>query len=338
MTINYTVTLSDPHSSLTAQEAAGCVANLRAALEIYSRHLQGEGVVDVLLRIGTEGGERASGRSPEAVFVRQLDDGRYLAEPGAVAELRTGADPNGATCDIELTLAPSYLRSVIWLDPDPATRATPVPAGKFDAVSLFLHEIGHGFGFNGYGDEAGNVAGKYLTTYDALVRHADGNPLFTGAEATEAYGRPVPLSTGELANYMHYGRVAADGLNLGAMEGATYSPAGVRWYIDRLDLAFFRDLGLNAVENPIADVGGSRFQGHVANDDYVGGVGADTIDGGAGDDRALGGAGNDSLTDPAGSNYLRGEEGDDRIVGDGEQFLSHLAAPLVVIQSLQSSV
>jgi len=315
MSFNYTVTLSDPNSSLTAQEAAGCVANLRAALDIYSRHLEGAGTIDVLLKIGTEGGDRASGRSPEAVFVRQLLDGRNLAEPGAVSELRTGADPNGATCDIELTMSPAYLRSIIWLDPDPTNRATPVPAGKFDAVSLFLHELGHGLGFNGYGDEDGHVTGNFVTTYDALVQQQGGNPVFTGAHAMAAYGRAVPLSTGEFANYHHYGRVSADGLDFNQMEGSTYAPAGYRWFLDKLDLAFLRDLGIRTVESPIADPGGSRFQGFAANDVFTGGVGADTIDGGGGNDQVFGGAGNDSVSASDGSNYLRGDEGDDRITG-----------------------
>ncbi|MEW5685746.1 MAG: calcium-binding protein [Pseudomonadota bacterium] len=259
--------------------------------------MSGVGELEILLRITPEFGGRASGRSPEAVAVGRLPDGRTLAEAGAAYELRTGSDPNGATCDIELTLDPEYLRKFIWIDPDPATRSVKVPTDKFDAVSLFLHELGHGFGFNGYGDEAGHVAGGFLTTYDAQVQFQSGYPVFTGAEAAKVYGRAVPLSPGDINNYTHYGRVEADGLNLGVMEGATYSPAGFRWYLDKLDLAFLRDLGLNAVENPSADPGGSRFQGFASDDVLSGGIGADTLSGGGG------------------SNYLRGAEGDDSIVG-----------------------
>lgn len=314
MSFNFTITMNDASNALSAQEAAACVANLRGAMEIYARHFTGLGTIDVVLDIKAEG-SLGSGRSPTAVTVSTLPDGRTLAEGGANAELRTGNDPNGVTADIELTLPVDYLRKVLWLDPDPTTRAATVPAGKFDAVSFFLHELGHGFGFNGYGDEDGDVSGNFVTTYDALVQDQNGHPVFVGAEATAAYGRPVPLSTGEINNYLHYGRTGADGVDASLMEGSTYSPAGFRWYLDKLDLAFFRDLGIQTVNSPIADVGGARFQGFGGNDSYVGGVGNDTIDGGSGDNTVMGGAGNDSLSAGSGSNYIRGEDGDDRIVG-----------------------
>lgn len=316
MSFAYTVTLSDPANSLTSAESAAVIANLRGALEIYSRHLTGAGSVDVHLIIGTTGGDRASGRSPQAVHVGSHTDGRHLAEPGALAELRTGVDPNGPTADVELTLAPDYLRKILWLDPDPFTRAASMPADRFDAVSLFLHELGHAFGLNGWGHEStGFVAGDWVSTYDALVRSHDGKPVFVGTNAVAFYGSALPLSTGKHANYHHYGEDASDGLELGLMQGSTYAPHGFRWFLDGIDLAIFRDLGLNAVQSPIADTGGSRFQGFAAADTLVGGIGADTLDGGSGDDRLMGGDGADRLSDPSGANFLRGEAGDDQLVG-----------------------
>ena len=315
MTFQYTVTLSDPTGVFSSQQAASILANARGAMDIFSRHIDGQGVMNVVILADLSGNAVGTGRSAVAVN-KAVVNGKQVIHEGAVAELLTGVDPNGDGFDIEITLPPGYLANSLWLDPDPVNRGTPVAPTKFDAVSFFLHEVGHALGFNGRGDEAtGVVSGQFLSTYDALVQTQNGFPVFTGANAMAVYGGPVPLSTDIINNYHHYGRVAADGLELNLMEGSTFAPSGFRWYIDQLDLAVFRDLGLTTVASPIADAGGSRFIGHVANDTLTGGVGGDTLNGGAGDNRLFGAAGSDSINTTAGSNYLRGDDGADTIVG-----------------------
>ena len=315
MSFQYTITLSDPTNALTSQQASAALANLTGALDIYARHLTGSGVLDVVLQVDLSGRTVGSGASAAAATTGSLN-GKTTLEEGAVHELRTGVDVNGSAGDIIIGMPPAYLANDLWLDPDPSTRSTPVQAGKFDAVSFFLHELGHALGFNGRGDgNTGIVSGQFLSTYDTLVATSGGFPVFTGANAVAAYGGPVPLSTGIVNSYTHYGRVTADGLDLGMMEGSTYAPAGVRWYLDVLDLAFFRDMGLTTVSSPIADAGGSRFQSFAGSDSLNGGIGADTLIGGAGNDQLLGAEGNDSLTDSSGTNYLRGGDGNDAIQG-----------------------
>jgi Ca2+-binding RTX toxin-like protein len=301
MTFKYTVTLSDPTNALSASQAAGVIANMQGALDIYSRNITGQGTLDVLVSVDLSGRTLGSGRSLVAV-TKAVVDGKTVIYEGAAAELITGVDPNGSNYDIEVTLPPSYLNNTLWLDPDPTTRSTPVAAGKFDAVSFFLHEVGHALGFSGRGESnTGVVTGTTLSVYDTFVKTVNGVPVFTGPNAVAAYGGAVPLSTGEFNSYSHYGRVSADGLNLNLMEGSTYSPAGVRWYVDAIDLAFFRDMGLTTVTTPVADSGGSRFQGFAANDVMSGGSGPDILLGGAGDDTLQGAGGNDTLDGGAGT-------------------------------------
>jgi Ca2+-binding RTX toxin-like protein len=301
MTFKYTVTLSDPTNALSASQAAGVIANMQGALDIYSRNITGQGTLDVLVSVDLSGRTLGSGRSLVAV-TKAVVDGKTVIYEGAAAELITGVDPNGSNYDIEVTLPPSYLNNTLWLDPDPTTRSTPVAAGKFDAVSFFLHEVGHALGFSGRGESnTGVVTGTTLSVYDTFVKTVNGVPVFTGPNAIAAYGGAVPLSTGEFNSYSHYGRVSADGLNLNLMEGSTYSPAGVRWYVDAIDLAFFRDMGLTTVTTPVADSGGSRFQGFAANDVMSGGSGPDILLGGAGDDTLQGAGGNDTLDGGAGT-------------------------------------
>ncbi len=302
MSFQYTVTLSDPTNALSASQAALVIANMKGALDIYSRNITGQGTLDVLISVDLSGRTLGSGRSLVAA-TKAVVDGKTVIYEGAASELITGVDPNGASAyDIEVTLPPAYLNNTLWLDPDPTTRSTPVAAGKFDAVSFFLHEVGHALGFNGRGDaNTGVVSGNTLSVYDTFVQTQNGVPVFTGPNAVAVYGGPVPLSNGAFNNYNHYGRVSADGFDLNLMEGSTYSPAGVRWYVDAIDLAFFRDIGLTTVAYPVADIGGSRFQGFAANDTMTGGVGPDTLLGGAGDDTLQGAGGNDTLDGGVGS-------------------------------------
>ena len=186
-------------------------------------------------------------------------------------------------------------------------------------MSFFLHELGHALGFNGRGDgNTGIVSGQFMSTYDTLVATSGGFPVFTGANAVAAYGGPVPLSTGIVNSYVHYGRVTADGLDLGLMEGSTYAPSGVRWYVDVLDLAFFRDMGLTTVSSPIADAGGSRFQSFAGSDSLNGGIGADTFNtfDDAGTDRILdfSRAEGDRVRLDPGSIYTVSQVGSDTVV------------------------
>jgi Ca2+-binding RTX toxin-like protein len=301
MSFQYTVTLNDPTKALSDAQAAAVIANMQGALAIYSAHITGMGSLEVVISVDLSGRTVGSGRSLAAVNKGTVD-GKTVIYEGAVAELISGVDPNGASYDIEVTLPPDYLNKVLWLDPDPMTRSAIVAAGKFDAVSFFLHEVGHALGFNGRGDgNTGVVAGTVLSTYDTFVTTLNGKPYFTGPNAVAAYGGPVPLSTGEFNTYTHYGRVSADGFDLNLMEGSTYSPNGTRWYLDAIDLAVLRDVGLNTVAQPIAGVGGARFQGFAANDTMQGGTGPDILLGGAGDDTLQGKGGADTLDGGAGT-------------------------------------
>lgn len=294
MTFQYSITLSDPTKALTDAQAAAVIANMRGALEIYSRHITGKGTLDVVIMVDLSGRTVGSGVS-KIMTTKEVVNGITVALPGSVDELLSGVDPNGADFDIVITLPPEYLAKTLWLDPDPLTRAAP-HTGNFDAVSFFLHELGHGLGFVGYGEgNTGVVTGKFVTTYDFYVTTLNGAPVFNGPNAMAVYGGPIPLSTGIFNNYKHYGKVSADGLDLNLMEGSTYAPSGVRWYLDAIDLAIFRDIGLITVDKPIADVGGSRFQGFAPDDVMLGGVGPDILLGGGGNDTLQGVGGNDTL-------------------------------------------
>ncbi|WP_430420920.1 calcium-binding protein [Phenylobacterium sp.] len=322
MAFQYSVVLSDPTSSLTAEEVRGLIANARAAMDIFSRHIDGLGSIDIEIRIDPSI-SGANATSPYVVRKGVNAAGRDVVQLGATNELLTGSDGNGATADTIVTISPAYLRSFLWIDPDPTVRSTPIPGQRFDAVSFFLHEISHGFSFGGYKDwDSGMLSsGNTVTVYDELVVTAPGKlTTFNGPNAISVYGAPVPLSTGEgvLGQiYHHYGRTkdSSDLLNMGLMTGGNFAPGGYRLFLDRIDLAIFRDTGINALASPIADVGGARLQGFAADDVMMGGAGPDTLNGASGNNTISGGSSADIITVSSGSNYLRGDEGADSILG-----------------------
>ena len=165
-------------------------------------------------------------------------------EQGAAYEMRTGIDPNGATPDIQITLGRNgYLQNELWFDPSNGKHSVPVPLNRTDARSVFLHEFGHAFAFNGWRDgSTGALPADYQSTFDALVTTrsvAGQNQLFfTGSTATSLYGGLVPLTFG---NYGHVG-TGADLIPGDLMNGVAFS-RGTRYHVSPLDLAILRDTG-----------------------------------------------------------------------------------------------
>jgi hypothetical protein len=184
---------------------------------------------------------------------------RAIYEQGAAHKLKTGADDNGTAADIVFTVGTSgYLQQELWFDPDPSARTAPVPSMQTDAMSVFLHEFGHAFGFNGFRDGiTGDLPGAYESTFDTNVTRvagARGGPtlFFTGANAVSLYGGPVPLTFG---NYAHIGNASPrDGFDLSTdlMNGLFFT-RGTRYDISALDLAVMHDVGLPVAVTPVPE-------------------------------------------------------------------------------------
>ena len=191
----------------------------------------------------------ATGRSTVASQVGVTAAGLQLFEQGAAYELTTGIDPNGDAFDVEITLGNNgYLQHELWFDPDPLQRLDAVPQDRTDAYSVFLHEFGHAFGFNGWRDGlTGALPGNYLSTFDALVgdlNEPGGYLSFGGLHAVGLYGTPVPLTQGLYGHLGNWGPLAGAGLQADLMNGLSFV-RGSRYEISALNLAVLRDLGLN---------------------------------------------------------------------------------------------
>jgi hypothetical protein len=157
----------------------------------------------------------ANGRSASSSFVGSAS-GLNVFEQGAAVKIKTGLDVNGMAPDIEFNIGTiGYLQNELWFDPSPLAQTAAVPGNKTDARSVFLHEFGHAFGFNGWRDGSnGSLPSNYQSTFDSFTQLSstdNGNTVyFNGPNAVAAYGGDVPITFG---NHSHIGNIAPRGLS-----------------------------------------------------------------------------------------------------------------------------
>ncbi len=237
--VTWDITVDDTGS--LAFYAEDIEANLAAAAAEWSRHLLGSGSIEVVVELDS-GLSTASGRSATSTYVGH--NGSYhVWEQGMAGEIRTGVDPNGAAHDVEINLSPTYLAHELWFDPDPTSGSALVPPSKTDAYSIFLHEIGHALGFNGWRSMVTGALGTYGSTFDELTTFNGVDFFFEGARAMTVYGGPVPLTRGNIFHVgNHYGRPGWD-LREDLMSGVIFE-RGRRYRISQLNLAMMADMGV----------------------------------------------------------------------------------------------
>lgn len=218
-----------------------------AAMASWGRYLVGDAHIDVEVQV-TDSVPAAAASSRSSSYVGQVGS-VYVYEAGMAVKINQGLDVNGSTPDVEILFNPTYLRNELWFDPDPYLRQALVPQDKTDAMSLFIHEIGHALGFNGWGGHVdGALPANYASTWDIQTRFDGSELFFTGANARSIYGDDVPVTIG---NNYHIGNGWGAGSDLldDVMNGVSFA-RGVRYNISPLDLAIAKDLGLQVQAVP----------------------------------------------------------------------------------------
>jgi hypothetical protein len=242
--VNYTVSFDDPDGTYSAYYSE-IETDVLGAGAAWSKYLIGNTTIS--LQIDFDDEPTASGASSTTQFVGTNGDFNVFAQ-GAGYKVATGEDP-GVDVDGVINIGTSYLQNDLWFDPDPYSRTAPVPDNMNDAVSVFIHELGHIFAFNGWRDgETGELPGNYESPFDEDVVTEDTaggtTSFFTGANAETVYGGPVPMTFGD---YPHFGneppRPGSDLINNELMNGVVFF-FGQRYYISPLDLAVLEDVGV----------------------------------------------------------------------------------------------
>ncbi|MFN9913598.1 MAG: hypothetical protein ACK53L_13485, partial [Pirellulaceae bacterium] len=123
-----------------------------------------------------------------------------------------------------------------WFDRDPvAFVPANVPAGNFDFIGVFCHEVFHGIGFLAASRE-----------FSVLTTQTGGNDFFIGEQTKRVFGGILPLAPrvqGQLSD--HYGNTSLSNnqLQSGLMfQWGNYDRN--RLDIGKLDLAILQDLGV----------------------------------------------------------------------------------------------
>lgn len=237
--ISFDITFDDPTGRYSPYYS-DIISHTNAAGKTWNRYLGSDANLDVYISFSDI--PTAAGHSATSAYVGSSGSS-WVYEQGAAAEVRTGIDPNGAAPDININLGNDYLLNDLWFDPNPYRRSALVPDDKIDAASVFLHEFGHAFAFNGWRDSLdGSLPGNYQSTFDELVVAEGKNLYFTGEGAMRVYGDKVPLTFGNYAHLGNYGSLGGD-LVSDLMNGVAFN-YGDRAFISNLDIAILADTGV----------------------------------------------------------------------------------------------
>ena len=209
--VQFPVAFEASASVLTATERAQLSSHVAAAGQLWVQELAIEGPRSIEVVIGIDDSRpTANGGSVTSAFVG-VAGGRDLFEQGAAAELRSGADPNGAAADVRIAFNTTYLRNELWFDPAPALRTATVPPDRTDAMSVLLHEFGHALAYNGFANQANGVPQPtFWSTFDRWMIPGPPTPVrFAGPRAAASHGSNPDLT---LNNIFHWGNMALQGL------------------------------------------------------------------------------------------------------------------------------
>jgi hypothetical protein len=170
--------------------------------------------------------------------------------------LRTGRSLGPVDGVIRIAPDSRYFADEIFLDENPEARSAPIPAGRIDGVSVFLHEIGHVIGINGHLDRRSTPPGRRIdgySTYDRHIRVKGRTVTFAGRATVRAFGAPLPLTTTDRealrgGNLYHYGNPGRRDRRLahGLMTGWPLEH-GRRYRVGPIERAILRDIGLELV-------------------------------------------------------------------------------------------
>jgi uncharacterized membrane protein YgcG len=225
------VTIDDPTSRFE-EYYADIERVFQAAAGEWASHLDGNAVLE--LRIAFEEGDYLMASRPMvAIETRQTVNGFDVYRIGTIWEILGDGDPNGQIYDGEILIAPSFLPLMDFGYPEAPA------ADRYDAYSIFLHELGHVLGFScamGYYD----ASDVWATTYDIQATQTAAGYSFTGDAAVAAFGDAVPLS--DATSPGTYPHVDMDAVPDSLM--VPFVDVGWRLNLGSLELAILEDSGM----------------------------------------------------------------------------------------------
>lgn len=301
----YKVSLNDP-SNMASMYRSAIQATAEAAAGRWLNLVQGFGSIDIQVNFTSGADFLATGGSASSAYVGEVK-GITILQQGAPWELQTGIDVNGTAPDLIVTLNADRI-SEMFFDP---TMSSAVPGNKFDAATIFLHEIGHGLAVNSFRGSGGSLPGgarPYQQVYDTFVTINGSSARFSGPNSNLVSGGVALVGADDVAHFADTSDLMYSFLGRGDRRGITNT-----------DIAVAQDIGL-AIATERADYitllsGNDIFVAGGGDDTIIGGMGNDSIVGGFGRDAISGGEGNDVILANQDDDIVLGNQGNDIVVG-----------------------
>ena len=271
--IKYQVTFQDDDQKLTAQKAL-ILESLDVAVQDWARFVSGKGILRIHIKV-TETAVRMQ-CSGTGIFLKTIS-GQNIYDISGTYKMRTGLAVDAHKPDILILINPNFIEKTVFMDAQPRTQNIVIPAGKVNLVSLFKHELGHGFGIQGLLDiKTGRpISAGTISVFDSFIKSSGAQFKFDGAHARKAFaGQPIPLTFCEVAqrenfskngkNFTAYWDPSENFYHLGDCNGmhdvaesirnsvsaGTWSyevsdaAAGLRFSVTPLEAAILLDLGI----------------------------------------------------------------------------------------------
>ena len=242
------VTIIDPEGQFTDLHDS-ITSHLQAAMAHWGRFIDGSASFETEVLFDSSVAT-ATGASVSSTFVETIGE-LTVFEQGMAGQIRTGIDPEPEKPDFRIQINPDYLRNELWFDTNPYLRTQPVPIDRTDAVSIFLHEIGHGLAFNGWRNPTTGELhpGNFASPYDLLTEFNGIVSFFTGPQAVALYGGPVPQTVGRFRHLGNDLPFPGQDLTSDLMNGVDFF-RGFRYDISDLNLAILEDVGVEMNPDP----------------------------------------------------------------------------------------
>lgn len=279
-TLPYELIIHDPENHL-GSDREGVIANIDAAMDDWGKWIKSKGTIRIRVEVTNDtaaSSGRFGGTSSTNRFVEEWKEFKAF-EDSSIYKMRTGKEVKNSSSEVTLYLNPTYMREAYWIDPKPELRTTPVPQGKVDLVTVFAHELGHGFGINGFlkNSDGAPRESMALSPFDKFIVETsmlgENNVHFKGPltkKANDGKDLPIFFVTSDRnetvvhkaetymcgktmsQNLYHYGHfdtssATTDKVFFGLMAGAWIvrdKKHGQRTFVSRLDAAILGDLGI----------------------------------------------------------------------------------------------
>ncbi len=226
---------------------------IQTAANEWGRYLKKSADIEIRVVIVDDKDHMMQAFSKNSVYSHTFRNKKYYHK-GVNSEFLTGVDPNGKIHDAEILIDRHSLTSkLLWFEADGGGKHISVPKGKFDAISMLTHELGHILCFGGHlniNTKLSNDVYGGLSTYDSNVVFIGDKPYFSGESAVKLHGSMLPLNTKNNV-YSHlsiYDRKSG----IPIMSEAAIK-RGKRYHITNLDLAVLEDCRVELSHKIIID-------------------------------------------------------------------------------------